>query len=197
MTCPRCFLLLLTLPLWAAACGHSPEPRVYTLVAQPAGPTFATASLIEVRRPPMAGYLDRRDIVLAIRAERLEFAADANWAEPLDAMLGRVLAGSLALRLPRSRVASDLSSLGVMPDFQVDVDLQRFERGPDGQVAMRALTVVRRQGMAASLEVVELSRSAGGSDTADTVATMSALLGDLADRLARTISASVASEPNR
>jgi len=179
--------LLLALCL-LSACARSTDPRLYTLVADKSSTTYPISTTVEVRRPSIAGYLDRREIVLAVREERLALAGDSNWAEPLDAMIGRVLAADLALRLPASRVISDASSLGVVPEARVDIEVQRFEQGASGLV-LHALIAVRRGAatMPVGLERVELEQRRASDDTEGAVAAMNVLLGKLADHIARTL----------
>jgi len=176
-----------------AACTRSTDPRLYTLVADTSRTTYPIAATVEVRRPSIAGYLDRREIVLGVRDERLELARDSHWAEPLDAMLGRVLAANLAPRLPKSQVLTDLGSLGVVPALRIDTELQRFEHGSEGLV-LRAMVAIRRgaQTTPTSLETVELVDRAAGHDSAAVVAALNGLVGKLADRVASAVVAALA-----
>jgi uncharacterized lipoprotein YmbA len=177
-----------------AACTRSADPRLYTLVAAQGRDTHPTSATIEVRRPSIAGYLDRREVVRAVRSEQLDVANDANWAEPLDAMVGRVLAANLALRLPQSRVLTDLNSLGVVAELRIDTEVQRFEQGPEGLV-LRAAVALRRgaQTVPVSLDVIELRDKLDGGDTGAVVGAMNVLLGQLADRVASTLVSVLAS----
>ena len=173
-----------------AACTRSGDPRLYTLVAEKGRTTYPTAIIVEVRRPTIPGYLDRREIVRALRGEQLDVAGDAIWAEPLDAMIARVLATDLALRLPASRVYSSLGSFAVVPEARVDVEVQRFEQRADGLV-LQALVAVRRgvESAPVSLDQLELTQEGAHRSTDATVEAMNALLGELADRVARTLAA--------
>jgi uncharacterized protein len=179
-----------------AACTRSTDPRLYTLVAEASRASYPIAATIEVRRPSIAGYLDRREIVLGVRDEQLELARDSHWAEPLDAMIGRVLAADLALRLPKSQVLTDLSSLGVVPGVRIDTEVQRFELGADGLV-LRAMVVIRRgaESSPAHLETVELVDRAAGHDSPAVVAALNGLLGKLADRVASSLASALALPP--
>lgn len=176
-----------------SACTRSSDPRLYTLVADKGRDTHQASATIEVRRPSIAGYLDRREVVRAVKSERLDVAGDSNWAEPLDAMIGRVLAADLALRLPNSQVLTDLNSLGVVADVRIDTEIQRFEQGPEGLV-LRAVVAVRRgaQTKPVRVEVIELKDEVDGSGTEAVIGAMNALLGDLADRLAGALAAVLA-----
>ena len=175
------------------ACARSSDPRLYTLVAAKGRDTHEASATIEVRRPSLAGYLDRREVVRAVKSERLDVAGDSNWAEPLDAMIGRVLADNLALRLPKSQVLTDLSSLGVVADVRIDTEVQRFEQGPEGLV-LRAAVAVRRgtEQKPLGVQIIELKREVDGSGTEAVISTMNALLGELADRVASSLAAALA-----
>ena len=188
-------LALLILSL-LAGCARSTDPRLYTLVARPGRATYPTPGTLEVRRPSIAGYLDRREIVRGVLGERLELSGDANWAEPLDAMFGRVLAADLALRLPQSRVLTDLNTLGAVPDARLDLEVQRFEQGPEG-VVLQVLIALRRGDQAApvSLEAVTLNERVTQHGTEQVVAAMNGLLGELADRIAGMVAARVVTTP--
>jgi uncharacterized lipoprotein YmbA len=187
----KCWVLGLCLVV--CACTRSSDPRLYTLVAHEGRDTHAAAATIEVRRPSIAGYLDRREVVRAVKSERLDVAGDSNWAEPLDAMIGRVLAADLALRLPRSQVLTDLNSLGVVADVRIDTEVQRFERGAEGLV-LRAVIAVRRgaETKPLSVQVFELKDEVDGSGTEAAIGAMNRLLGELADRVASSLSAVLA-----
>jgi uncharacterized protein len=186
--------LSLLLLLLGCACVRSPDPGLYTLVARDGAARFDTRAVVEVRRPHIAGYLDRREIVRSILEQRLDIAHDALWAEPFDAMLARVLASDLAARLPESTVVSELSTLNVAPDVRVQLDVQRFESVADGAVLLRGLVSLRHadSAQAAALVPVELSTRLTEGKTSKQVAAMNELLGQLADQIARSIARSIA-----
>jgi uncharacterized lipoprotein YmbA len=180
--------------LLACACARSPEPRLYTLVARDGPARLATSAVVEVRRPHIAGYLDRREIVRSVLEQRLDIAGDALWAEPLDAMLGRVLARDLALRLPGSKVVTELSTLQVTPDVRIQLDVQRFESVANGALLLNALVLVRNSDSVQPPRLVdlELETRLAGRETSTRVAGMNELLGQLADQVARLIAAPTA-----
>lgn len=173
-----------------AACAHSPEPRLYVLATQDGTVANQARGIVQIDRPHIAGYLDRREIVRVV-AQHLDLAADAAWAEPLDAMIGRVLAQDLAQRAPAARIYGETSGLSVRPDLHVGLDVQRFEREPNGDVALVALVLVRRTDEAHPLvlEQVALKSTPSERDTSGVVHALSGLLGSLADRVARMIAA--------
>jgi uncharacterized lipoprotein YmbA len=174
------------------ACARSSEPQLYTLVARPGSQTWAAAGVLEVRRPHVAGYLDRRELVRRVLQQRLELSRRALWAEPLDAMLARTLAEDLTLRLPNSQVFSELSQVRATPGVIVDLDLQRFEQGADGLVLRALVALHGGTGAPSTLTQVELRRALRGDDSTSQAAAMSDLLGELADRIAQAVTSRLA-----
>lgn len=181
--------LALVLVLSQTGCiggGSSPEPTYYALapangLAQPGAPR-----VVELRRPALAGYLDRSDIVGRVADYRLRMASEARWGEPLGAMIGRVLAEDLGQRLPGSTVFTEAAAIAAEPDALVDVDVQRFEAGDDGTVTLLAQVAVEpgRGQAATTARTISLAAKPPAGGTSSLVATMSALLGQLADRVA-------------
>jgi uncharacterized lipoprotein YmbA len=174
---------LLGTAAWIVGCGSSPEPVFYAL-APSAGPREAVVSrVVEVRRPALAGYLDRPDIVTRVAGYQLRLVSAERWGEPLADMIARVLAEDMAQRLPASTVFSEASSFSGDPDAMVELEVQRFDVGEDGALVLVAhvgVQPVRDHGAIAWKSFALKGRPAGGG-TASLVAAMSALLGQLAD----------------
>jgi uncharacterized lipoprotein YmbA len=169
-----------------SACGHSPQPRLYTLRARPGGVVSSPSLLVEVRRPSLAGYLDRREIVRSVAAHELILEPRAIWAEPLDGVLGRVLAADLALRLPQSQVFHELSNLSASPALRVEVAIDGFDQREGDSLELRALVLVQRHGdRRAAPQRVALRGRIEGTSTSALVQAWEELLGRLADELAR------------
>ena len=74
---------------WAAVglsffgCGSSPNTAYYTLAAVSGTVRQASLGTIEVRRPGIAGYLDRAEILAQWDDHRLRLAQNACWGEPI------------------------------------------------------------------------------------------------------------------
>lgn len=178
-----------------AGCARSSDPQLYTLVAHPGSRSWDAAAVIELRRPHIAGYLDRREIVRRVLAQRLELDHQAVWAEPLDAMLARTLVEALAQRLPNSQILSDMSQVRASPSIIVELDLQRFEQGED-ELVLRALVALHGSASVPSeLQQVELRGASGGGDTKALVSGMTQLVAQLADRIAGGVAARAAVAP--
>ncbi len=184
----RFFLALPTLLLLLAGCA-SPNPKLYTLARVPGPPVAAPARVIEIRHVGLARYLDRPGIVASVDAYRVTLADNARWAEPLPDMLARVVAADLGARLPGSTVFTAASAISAAADVTVEIDIQRFDAGP--RFALVAALALQRSGRTPKLTTVSLSAPPPGGEESQ-IATMSRLLGELADRIA----AIVADEKN-
>ena len=105
-------------------------------------------------------------------------------------MIGRILASDLAQRLPASSVYAEGTAAATMPDATVSVDFGRFDKDGSGTVTVSGSLSVRARpaddGATASgtLERFDLRSFDGGGGTAALVATLSRLLGGVADKAA-------------
>jgi uncharacterized lipoprotein YmbA len=189
----------------ATGCGSSPEPIFYALSptrgvvqaqapAVPPPPASQGASAapsgvphaIRIRRPGLAGYLDRPEIVRRVVEFRLGVASNERWGEPLDMMVARVLAEDIQQRVPGASVFTAEGAITADPDATVEVDVQRFDVGETGEVNLVAQVAVERGAThtAAATQAVRLGARPKGDTTAALVATMSDLLGQMADQIA-------------
>ena len=184
--------LWLLLPLLAAACA-SPEPRYFTLDAVPGPALPAALPSVELRRPGLAGYLDRQDVVRSSAGYTVAIARGDRWAEPLGDLIGRVLARDLAQRLPGTAVFTAGGALSAEPAMHIDLDIQRFdtERAATstgtaaGAVVLRAqFDLIPRHGAQLPVCAFEAIQPLAGEGTAAQAAAMSGALGQLAERLA-------------
>ena len=197
-----------------AGCLSSKEPAYYAL-APNAGSVAGGGSapaLVELRRPSLAGYLDRADIVTRVEDYRLRVATLERWAEPLGDMVGRVLGQDLANRLPGTQLFVEAGAISAVPEAIVAVEIQTFERNGDGEVSLVAQVVIERPSSAESAapqplasavppglppSVAPRPKTADGTakrvsvkakpkngSTEALVATMSDLTGQLADQIA-------------
>ncbi len=174
------FALLAALGLCGCA---SPDPTYYTLATVPGPAQTGGPPTIEVRRPGLAAYLDRTDIVRRGDDYRLAIASGEQWGEPLDNLIGRVLAEDLTDRLPGSTIFSDDA---VSPrEAVVNLDIGRFEADTKGTVTLLAQIAVQRgPNQPQTARSVRLTAQTRSSSTSDMAAAMSQLLGQLADTIA-------------
>lgn len=176
---------LFALPLVVAACA-SPEPNYYTLQARPGAVQAGGVKLVELRRIGLAGYLDRPEIVRNQADYRLDIGSRDRWGEPLGALVARVLAEDLNLRLPGTSVFTSSGSISADPDATLELDLQRFDADASGQVVLLAQVAVSvaRARSAAVTRTVRLAVVPDGPGTGALVAALSGALGQLADQVA-------------
>ena len=184
---PLCLAALL------AACS-SPDPTYYTLQPVPGTAMPAAPASIEVRRPGLAGYLDRSDVVLKNAGYTLAVNSQLRWGEPLGDMIGRVLTQDLSQRLPGTSVFAQSGAISAEPQLRVEVDILNFDADASGAVVLTAEVAVERGTTHQPLATrhVSLTAQPGGPGAANLVASMSGLLGQLADQVARDIEAAPA-----
>jgi uncharacterized lipoprotein YmbA len=167
--------------LLLASCA-SPNPSLYTLDPPP-GPTRRSAPrVIELRGIGLARYLERSQIVRSSENFRVDILSNDWWAEPLDAMIGRVLARALAQRLPGSTVYLENGAISADPDATLQVNVQRLDQDRQGMVRLVAQFAVVRK--ASDTRGVTIEVPVRGAATSDLVAAMSEAIGQLADRMA-------------
>jgi uncharacterized lipoprotein YmbA len=164
----------------------SPEPNYFTLRAVPGAVVSGGVKLVELRRIGLAGYLDRPEIVRNQADYRLAIGSQDRWGEPLGALVARILAEDLNLRLPGTSVFTSAGSISADPDMTLELDLQRFDSDANGQVVVLAQVAATRtpgRDRSAAQTVRLVVAPADGSTTA-LVAALSQALGQLADRVA-------------
>lgn len=188
MTLSRRGLLGLTLTGLVGACA-SPEAAYFTLAAVPGPIRRGGPKLVELRRPGLAGYLDRPEIVRSNSAYSLRVTGSERWGEPLGDLFVRILAEDLDARLPGSNVFTSAGSITAEADATVEINIQRFDADPSGRVVLLAQVAVSRGQARASAatRVARLTVQPTGASTAELVAAMSRALGQLADTLAETL----------
>jgi len=173
-----------------AGCG-SPTPNYYTLAAVPGTPIPTRTRSIELRRVAVPGYLDRSEVVRSTADFQVQVSDRERWGEPVADMVDRVFTEDLVQRLPDASVFSESGAISARPDLVVEVDLLRLDTDASGQVVLLAQVAVRRESgdAATRADTVRLTMTLPSPATRDLVAAESALLGQLADRVADRLSA--------
>jgi uncharacterized protein len=103
--------------------------------AMPALPSDLTLGVGPVTLPP---YLDRPQLVTRAGSNRVVLADFDSWAEPLDGLFARVLAENLAFLLGTDDVLLLPQRRPVPLDYQVEVDVTRFDVDTSGNAALDA-----------------------------------------------------------
>ena len=86
----------------------------------------------------MALYLDRVDIVIRDSQNQIRLADFSQWAGPLQENFSRVLAENLSVLLATDRVGIFPGTRGMAFDFNVTVNVTRFDGRPGETADLRA-----------------------------------------------------------
>jgi uncharacterized lipoprotein YmbA len=127
-----------------ASCAQTQPARFYTLSIAPELETDASAAntgqgiALGVGPVTLPAYLDRPQIVTRKSSNRLELAEFDRWGEPLEDSFLRILAENLSYRLGTERVALYPWDRTTPIDFQVTVEVTRFDTKPNGDVFLAA-----------------------------------------------------------
>lgn len=133
------------------------QPRLYVLTPLPPGAPNGSGAgggpsserqrrggrSIGVQPVAMPDYLDRPEIVVQTSAHELSANRDDQWAERLPTNVTRVLAENLSVLLGGDRVRVMPARDGDRFDYEVTVDVDRFERTVSGDSALSAHWAIR------------------------------------------------------
>ena len=180
---------VLGVALSLTGCPGSPNPVFYALSARPGHALQSRPLTIELRRPGLPSYLDRPHIVRRVTSERLALDADERWGAPLQEMLGATLADDLSERLPDCAVYAEAGAISSTADARVEVEFSRFELTEDGSVKLLAEVAVSWTATTTTPRIDRYALSAlpASSRTADLVTSMSLVLGQLSDAIAKAV----------
>ena len=180
----RRLLTLLALPV-LARCG-SGDPAYFTLAPWPGQPHRGGPSPIEVRTPSVASFLDRDYIVQSTQGYKLKLAGNDAWAEPISDMIARVLTSDLAQRLPDATIFKTATAIHPSPSAVVELVIDRFDEDPSGTAIVHASLAIRpADGAITATTPIRLSDQPASSSTADLVASLSHMIGQIADQAAQ------------
>jgi uncharacterized protein len=134
-----------------AACGSPPKERYYTLSAAAGAPPAAGASAISVAVGPVTlpEVIDQPQLVVQVAANQVTMFEFQRWASPLKSEIARTFAANLAQELGTTRVWAYAQTTLANPDYQVLVDIQRFDSVLGEAVTIDALWSIRRAAGAA------------------------------------------------
>lgn len=149
-----------------AGCAATPPSRFYML-----GPLAADAAAQPAGRPAAVGvgpvelpkYLDRPQIAVRSGAHELLYSETHRWAEALRDNVTEVLAENLALLVPTDKVAIYPWGRSTTIDYQVVIEISRFDADAGGYVVLSANWRLYRED---SREVVAQHKSAVTEPTA-------------------------------
>lgn len=116
------------------------DPRLYVLAPMTADGTVRKGWERSIGVPvvTLPEYLDRPEIVSYASTNQLHTNRDDRWAERLPSNVTRVLAENLSILLGTDRVVVMPARNGDQPDYEVNVEFDRFERNAGGQSVLDA-----------------------------------------------------------
>ena len=138
----------------------------------------------------MPAYLDRQEVVTRVAPNRLELSGQDRWAEPLDSDFTRVLAQNLSSDLGTQRITFYPWYNTTLVDYQVKINVYRFESDKDGKVDLTAhWQVLSGTGKLLIVRDSSYTETAKPGDASDSAAAMSRALGRLSREIASAIEA--------
>jgi uncharacterized lipoprotein YmbA len=182
-------LLVLGATLAVAACS-SPDPKLYTIAALPGTALSGGPRVVAVHTVGIARYLQRSPIVQTSEDYRVVLRGTDWWAEPLDAMLTRVLAQDLTERLPGSTIYASAGAVTGSPEATVEVELSRLDLDATGNLLLIGQASVAFKNQASSdTRSLHISQPPPTAGVEGQIAATSTALAQVADRLAGMLAA--------
>jgi uncharacterized protein len=176
-----------------------PDPsRFFTLTPLPQVEEIATKGVnngagISLGIGPISfpGYLDRQEIVTRVAQNQVGVSENDSWAEPLDENFARVLSQNLSVLLRAERISAYPWPIAEKPNYQVAIDVLRFEANAAGDVQLLARWTVRDSSKKNSIQYREsrMSRPARTKSTEAFVAALSEALGEFSREIADAVRA--------
>lgn len=135
-------IALASFALLAAGCASSPS-KFYTLNATATAVSPADAHYTVAVGPVLIpAEVDRPQFTVQVAPNRVALDEFNRWAAPLNDNIARVVAANLSALLGTSRVTATALA-NFTADYQVSLNLQRFESVPGKAVTVAAIWVVK------------------------------------------------------
>jgi uncharacterized protein len=136
-------ILIASVAAAAVGCGTTSPARFFNLdstaVADGAPATHSTVMVGPVSIP---ASVDQPAFVVQVAPNRVEVEEFNRWAAPLSDSIARVVAGDLVVLLGTPQVAAaELANFS--PDYQVTIDVQRFDSIRGQAAVLEAMWAVR------------------------------------------------------
>ncbi len=147
------------------------------------------APIVAIVPVRMAAYLERDSIVARGEGNRVIVSQLHHWAEPLDAMLLRVMAVDLAMLMPDTRLVLFpwRGGPGIMSELRVQI--LRFDGALDGDVQLAAVVRVLSVGKPKLLleNLIQITEPTQGGGFPELVAAMNRALHRLSREIAEDV----------
>src|SRR5215472_5830074 len=149
MRLPPAFILLGFALLALTGCPGNAPTRLYVLTATTDKPASTSPEGVAIGVGPITlpKYLDRPQIVTRVAANSLDQANLDQWGGDLNDTITRVVATNLSNLLATDRVSLYPWKDGAPVDFQVTMDISRFEQDKDGNAVLNVFwSIVNKDG---------------------------------------------------
>ena len=149
MRLPPAFILLGLALLALTGCPGNAPTRLYVLTATTDKPASTSPEGVAIGVGPITlpKYLDRPQIVTRVAANSLDQANLDQWGGDLNDNITRVVATNLSNLLATDRVSLYPWKDGAPVDFQVTMDISRFEQDKDGNAVLNVFwSIVNKDG---------------------------------------------------
>jgi uncharacterized protein len=134
--------VVLFLAVVVAGCSSAPS-RFYTLNSTATGDGKSSSTVAVLVGPvSIPGEVDRPQFMVQVATNRVAVDEFNRWAAPLSENIARAVAGDLSALLGTPRVAA-MPAANFTADYQVTINIQRFETVPGKSVLIDAVWVVR------------------------------------------------------
>jgi uncharacterized lipoprotein YmbA len=184
--------LRLTLLLGAtllAACS-SPDPKLYTVASLPGTAVSGAPKVVSLHTVGIARYLQRNPIVQTSEDYQVVLRGTDWWAEPLDAMLTRVLAQDLTDRLPQTTVYTSAGAVTGSPEATIEVELSRLDLDRSGNLLLIGQgSVSFKNQPAPETRNLRISQPPPSPGVAGQIAATSTAIAQVADEIAAMLAA--------
>ncbi len=132
--------LAVILLLLVTACSGTSPTQFYTLssVQLPPKDAGSPKTVVGVGPVNLPEYLDRPQIVTRASGNRVMLAEFNSWVEPINGMFVRVLVENLSLLLATDNVIALPQRRPMRMDYQVEVDVTRFDADLSGRALLDA-----------------------------------------------------------
>jgi hypothetical protein len=181
--------VVLSATLAIAACS-SPDPKLYTVASLPGTAVSGAPKVVSLHTVGIARYLQRNQIVQTSEDYRVVLRGTDWWAEPLDAMLTRVLAQDLTERLPQTTVYTSAGAVTGSPEATVEVELSRLDLDRSGNLLLIGQASVSFKSQAApDTRSLRLSQPPPSPGVEGQIAATSTAMAQVADEIAAMLAA--------
>lgn len=175
----------------ATACSPKSRPANFYLL-QPVSAAVAVAeetsvggNIVGVGPVDIPAYLDRPQIVTEGTGAKLRLDEFQRWAEPLRENFSRVLAENLSVLLPSSHIVLFPWNRAITPDYQVEIQIIRFQANEAGVSELKAHWNILRGNQPLLLKEFKVRKPVAGNDFTARVEALSLALGDFSQEIAR------------